>query len=262
MIPMRIALAQISCTPGDIAGNTRRIVERVRAAASAGANLVALPEMSDTGYHMPTILRTASSWDRGPFMEIAAAAAETKTVVVAGLSERVGDDVYNTVAVVGSGGSLIAKYRKTHLITAEPVCEQRYLKAGDSLTICNVGEWKVGLLTCYDIRFPEIARKLTLSGAELLIAPAAFPSARIGHWETITACRAIENQVYVAAVNRVGTDEGLAFGGCSRLLDPSGVLLAHAKDEDTLLLGDISKTRLAEVRKGLHVLSDRRPEVY
>ncbi|MFO0865393.1 MAG: nitrilase-related carbon-nitrogen hydrolase [Gemmataceae bacterium] len=119
--------------------------------------------------------------------------------------------------------------------------EHRYLRAGDSTTLCMIGDWKVGLLTCYDIRFPELARKLTLGGAELLIAPAAFPAARIGHWETITACRAIENQVYFAAVNRVGTDEGLAFGGSSRLLDPFGDLLARADAEDALLIGDLSE---------------------
>lgn len=259
---MRIALVQMRCIPGDVSDNTRRIVERIRFAADQGADLIALPEMSDTGYHMPTIVRTASSWDRGPFPEIAAAAMDADCTVVVGLSERVRDDIFNTVAIIGPEGKLVAKYRKTHLITAEPVCEQRYLRAGDSTTVCKIGDWNVGLITCYDIRFPELARKLALSGAELLIAPAAFPAARIMHWETITACRAIENQVYLAAVNRVGEDEGLAFGGSSRLLDPFGSLLASADSDEDTLFGDISKARLTEVRANLQVLADRRPELY
>ncbi|MBX9681462.1 MAG: hypothetical protein K2X38_22125 [Gemmataceae bacterium] len=259
---MRIALGQIRCIPGDVAGNTRTIVERIHFAAAEGAELIVLPEMSDTGYHMPTIIRTASSWDRGPFPEIASTAAKTRCTAVVGLSERAGSDIYNTVAVIGPDGTLTAKYRKTHLITAEPVCEQRHLRAGDSTTVCKIGEWNVGLLTCYDIRFPELARKLTVGGAELLIAPAAFPAARITHWDTITACRAIENQVYLAAANRVGEDEGLAFGGSSRLLDPFGTVMASAGAEEDTLFGEISKTRLAEVRANLQVFTDRRPELY
>ena len=260
---MKIALAQIRCRPGDVAFNTRTIVDQVRAAAEHGCAVVVLPEMSDTGYHMPTIVRTASAWDGWVYGEISAAAADTGVTVVVGLSERVGGDIYNTVAVLGTNGELVAKYRKTHLITAEPVCEQNTIRPGDSIALCDIAGFRAGLMTCYDIRFPELARKLTLSGAEILIVPAAFPRVRIGHWETINACRAIENQVYVAAVNRVGTDEGLAFGGSSRLLDPHGLLIAAASENDeTLLVGEVSRERLAEVRGGLKVFADRRPELY
>jgi omega-amidase len=260
---MKIALAQIQCRPGDVAFNTRTIVAQVRAAAAQGCDAIALPEMSDTGYCMPTIMRTASTWDRGPYVEVAGVAAETGVTVVVGLSERVEGDIYNTVAVLGAGGQLIAKYRKTHLITAQPVCEQNFLRRGDSIALCDIAGFRAGLMTCYDIRFPELARKLVLAGAEILIVPAAFPLARIDHWKTIAACRAIENQVYVAAVNRVGVDEGLSFGGASRLLDPFGVILAAASESgESLLVGEISRDRLLEVRGQLKVFADRRPELY
>ena len=205
---MKIALAQIRCRSGDVAFNLRTILARIADAATRGCDVIVLPEMSDTGYHMPTIARTAAAWNRGVYVDIAAAAASSKITVVVGLSERVGSDIYNTVAVIGPGGEPIAKYRKTHLITAEPVCEQNWIRPGDALTLCAIGGFRTGLLTCYDIRFPELARKLTIAGAEMLLVPAAFPRVRISHWETILACRAIENQAYVAAVNRVGTDEG------------------------------------------------------
>ena len=260
---MKIALAQIRSVPGDVALNVRTILTRIRTAAASGCEVVVLPEMVDTGYHMPTIVRTASTWERGPYTDIAAVAAEARMTVVVGLSERVGSDLYNTVAVVGPDGQLIAKYRKTHLITAQPVCEQNFIRPGDSLTLCDIAGFRTGLMTCYDIRFPELARKLVLAGAELLIVPAAFPLARIDHWKTLAAARAIENQVYVAAVNRVGEDEGLAFGGASRLLDPFGVQLAAASETDeTLLVGEISRDRLVQVREQLKVFADRRPEIY
>lgn len=118
-------------------------------------------------------------------------------------------------------------------------------------------------MTCYDIRFPELARRLALSGAEVLVVPAAFPLARLRHWEIINACRAIENQVYLAAVNRVGNDEGLVFGGSSRLLDPYGTILSSASEVDeALIVGEISRDRLAEVRDRMRVYEDRREELY
>jgi predicted amidohydrolase len=243
--------------------NTQAIISQVRAAAARGCDVVALPEMSDTGYHMPTIARTASPWDRGVYPEVAAVAAETRVTVVVGLSERVGGDIYNAVAVIGTDGELVAKYRKTHLFTAEPVCEQNYIRPGDSITLCNIVGFKAGFMTCYDIRFPELARRLALSGAEILVVPAAFPLTRVKHWETINACRAIENQVYIAAVNRVGDDEGLLFGGTSQLLDPYGTLLASAsKTDETLIVGEVSRERLVEVRGEMKVFADRRQELY
>jgi len=262
-VVMKIALAQIRSWPGDLTRNTRSIVKQIRTAAALGCDAVILPEMSDTGYHMPTIVKTASAWDGGVYAEVAGVAAEAKLTVIAGLSERVDTDIYNTVAVVGPDGRLIAKYRKTHLITAEPICEQNYIRPGDKITLCEVGGFGVGLMTCYDIRFPEMARRLALSGAEILVVPAAFPLLRIKHWDTINSCRAIENQVYVAAVNRVGDDEGLVFGGSSTLLDPYGTILASASEiDETLLTGEISKERLAEVRGRMKVYQDRREELY
>jgi predicted amidohydrolase len=260
---MKMALAQIRCLPGEIAANVRTIVESIRDAAERGCDAVVFPEMSDTGYHMPTIARTASAWNGAAYTEIAAAAARFKISVLAGLSERVGNDIYNTIAVIGADGAPIAKYRKTHLMTGAPICEHNFLRSGNEITLCTLGSFKIGLMTCYDIRFPELARRLCLQGAEVLVVPAAWPMYRLGHWETINACRAIENQVYVAAVNRVGTDKGLAFCGASRLLDPYGTILASASPlDDTLIVGEISRERLREVRGRLKVYEDRREELY
>ena len=260
---MKITLAQVRSLPGEVAVNERMILHHIRVAADSGSDLIVLPEMSDTGYDMPIILQTASAWEGGVYEEIAAVAAEKRITVVVGLSERVGEDIYNTVAVIGPEGRLIAKYRKIHLITAEPICEHRFLKAGNHFTVCKIHDFTVGLMTCYDIRFPEMARRLSLLGADLLVVPAAWPMVRLEHWKTILACRAIENQVYVAAVNRVGTDNGLAFCGASRLLDPYGTLLASASEiDETLFTGEISRERIAEVRDRLKVYQDRREDLY
>jgi len=260
---LRIGLAQIDCTPGDVSANIQKMVAYTREAAQKKCDLVVFPEMSDTGYHMPIIMQTASAWSDKPFQTLANTARENKIAIVAGLSEREGNEVYNTVAVIGSSGELVAKYRKIHLITAEPICEHQYLKAGDSPTLFTLNDFKIGLMICYDVRFPELARKLTLAGAELIIVPAAFPLLRIGHWKIINQCRSIENQVYYAGANRTGDDMGTRFGGCSTLHDPVGTILTSASEsEETLLIGEISKTKIADTRDKLKVLQDRKPELY
>jgi len=118
-------------------------------------------------------------------------------------------------------------------------------------------------MTCYDIRFPEMARRLALSGADLLVVPAAWPMVRLEHWKTILACRAIENQVYVAAVNRVGQDNSLQFCGASRLLDPYGIVLGSASEiDETLFTGEVSKARISDIRDRLKIYQDRREDLY
>jgi omega-amidase len=260
---MRIALAQMVCESGAIARNVASMRESIRRAADAGYEMVVFPEMADTGYVMADIVRTASPWTGGPCIELAGAAAEHRIAVVAGLSERTDAGIANSTAVLDSAGRLVAKYRKIHLFTSEPVVEHQYLLAGNEPVLFTLGGFRFGLMTCYDLRFPELARTLALRGAEALIVPAAFPIARIAHWSILATARAIENQVYVAAVNRVGTDGGITFGGSSRLLDPAGAVLASANESDEVLIGSaIDRPRLDAVRGGIQVFRDRRPEVY
>lgn len=260
---MKIALAQIRAYPGELSRNAQTLVKSIERATAAGAHLVVFPEMSDTGYHMPTIVETAGTWTGGVYAEVAGAAAANQIHVIAGLSERVGKDIFNSLAVIGPDGKLLSLYRKTHLITAAPVFEHHYIKPGDRISRCEIEGFQVGLMTCYDIRFPELARRLCLSGAEVLIVPAAFPLIRQKHWEILASARAIENQVYLAAVNRVGEDKGLTFCGSSRLLDPYGDVLGSASEiDEALIVGEISKERLFQVRDRMRVFQDRREELY
>lgn len=260
---MRMAVVQFRAIVGDVAANVRGMQAACERAAAAGAEAILFPEMSDTGYHMPAILQTASAWDVGPVPLLQATAKALRLAVVAGLSERAGSDVFNATAVIAPDGHIVAKYRKVHLITAEPVCEHHSLQAGTTFTHCSVGPFTAGLMTCYDIRFPEMARKLTLGGATLLLVPSAFPLVRLEHWKTILRCRAIENQVYVVAANRVGTDHGLTFCGFSCVYDPYGTLLASASEiDDAMLLAEITPERVVEVRTRMRVLQDRQPDLY
>ncbi|KAF0094889.1 MAG: amidohydrolase [Puniceicoccaceae bacterium 5H] len=261
---LNLALVQMDCEPGRVQHNVDRMLGCIDEASAAGADLVVLPEMADTGYRMGEIVAHASSWNaNGPLQQLQQAARENTLHIIAGLSERTAEGVYNTLAVIDAQGELVAKYRKVHLITADPVFEHHHLLAGDRFQVCSLGGFTVGLMTCYDLRFPEMARALTLAGAELIVCPAAFPLLRGAHWQTLALARAIENQTYLAACNRVGTDGGVTFAGRSQLIDPYGTIVASTTEVDsTIIYGEIRRERVAEVRERLQCLPDRCPDIY
>ncbi len=260
---MRIALGQLDCTPGDVHANTRVLVNMIEEASANACDLVLFPEMSDVGYEMPKIVEAATSWSEGSYKTLAAAAEKYRINVIAGLAERDGDAIYNGIAVIGRKGEALCKYRKIHLVTAEPMLEHHFLSAGSELAVCDIEGLKFGFMTCYDIRFPELARGLMAKGVDVLAAPSAFPLLRMEHWRTITSCRAIENQAYVVAPNRIGSEGGVVFGGVSRVIDPYGVCIASMSEIDRgLLMASISKARVAEVRDKMKALQDRRLDLY
>lgn len=260
---MRVAVAQIDCVPGDVNRNAEQMIGLTKQAATGGHHIVLFPEMSDVGYDMPVVVETATDWETGAFPQLADAARRGEIWIVAGLAERSGADIYNTLAVIRPDGQLAAKYRKVHLITAAPMCEHEYLKPGKELVLCDLEGFRCGFMTCYDIRFPEVARGLTRLGAELLIAPAAFPLARIQHWRTITTCRAIENQAYLVAPNRIGSEGGVTFGGTSRVVGPYGTLIGELSEtESGLLTAEIDLAPVREFRTQLRALEDRREDLY
>jgi predicted amidohydrolase len=239
-------------------------------ARDAGCELVVFPEMADTTCDMSAAIEHGASWDGGPFAELQEIARETSLCIVCGLSERDGARLFNAVAIVGPDGELLARYRKTHLITTEPFSEERVFTAGESLTMFAFGGITFGVMVCYDLRFPEVARHYATRGAEAIVMPSAWPLSRIAHWRTLTAARAIENQLYLACANRTGIDRPRAgvtidvqFGGASCILDPWGESVASAPEsEEALVSGTIDVARVNEVRAYMPVFKHRRPELY
>ncbi len=261
---MRVGIAQIDCEVGDLDLNTKNMVEYVEEAAGRGCSVIVFPEMSDTGYLMPVIVERGASWESGPIVQLREAARRNGIHVIAGLSEREGNSVFNAIASISPEGDLKARYRKTHLITAEPMFEHHHLGTGEDLILSEVGGITCGFMTCYDVRFPEVSRCLTLAGAEVIFLPSAFPLLRLSHWKTLTEARAIENQLFVVAANRIGTDgPGLTFCGASRVIDPYGTILTSASEiEEKLLIADLDISKVVETRMRMQVLKDRRPELY
>lgn len=260
---MRISAVQMDCVTGDPARNCEKMLGFIEAAASDRADIVVFPEMADTGYDMQQILRSASDWSAGPVQRLCSAAAKYGINVIAGLSERAGDDVYNAMAVIDRTGKIAGRYRKTHLITAEPMLEHKFLKPGDALGLAELEGITIGMMTCYDVRFPEVARTLALAGAKILFIPSAWPLVRLPHWQCLTAARAIENQVFVVAPGRIGAEGGSVFAGTSVIYNPYGVLLASASQiYERRITADLDLGEIDLVRSQVQVHRDRRPDLY
>jgi predicted amidohydrolase len=240
-------------------------------AAAAGARLVVLPEK---WHHIDDPRRSAGAAEPldGPSLEAARGwAREHGIALVAGsVIERVEGDErsYNTSVLIGPDGSTSAPYRKLHLFDVD-VGGVRYRESdgalpGREIVTAEAMGRTVGLSVCYDLRFPELYRRLALAGAQILTVPSAF-TAHTGrdHWEPLLRARAIENQAFVIAAGQVGRHaNGTVSHGRSMIVDPWGLVLAQAPDEETVVVADLDFDRLERVRATLPALRHRRADVY
>ncbi len=261
---MKIAAAQISCTPGNLDANMGKIRDFVSRAKQSGADLIVFPEMVDTGYSMPVIQKHATSWDEGAVPELQRIAKELSIAIIAGVSDRDGSRIYNAQACVDGNGKVVAKYRKTHLVAAAPLDERPVFAAGDAFASYKIDKFNLGLTICYDLRFPEVCRKLAIENkVDVFINSSAWPFPRVEHLRILSLARAIENQSYLVLANRVGTDDGVTFCGTSAIIDPYGTILAAASvDREELIQAEISEDVVNSVRSRMAVFDHRRPDLY
>ena len=261
---MKIAAAQISSALGDFNANVRKVRNFSALAKKSGAELIVFPEMIDTGYSMPVIQKHAKKWTDGALPQLQKIAKELSIAMVAGISDRDGAAIFNVQVFLNARGEVVAKYRKTHLVTAPPLDERICLSPGDQFVSGKAGKFNFGLSICYDLRFPEMIRSLVVRhGANVVVNSSAWPVVRAEHLRILALARAVENQSYLIIANRVGTDDGVTFCGSSVIVDPSGSILAAASvDREELIEAEISEQVISEVRNRLTVFAHRRAELY
>jgi predicted amidohydrolase len=263
---MRVAVCQLNARD-DRAENLRVARDLLGRAAAGGARLAVLPEYVDylgpaAGAPKPEPV----DGEVGGFF--ADAARELGIWVHAGSFHEAGPDAertYNTSLLFGPDGSLAATYRKIHLYDVEipgrvSYQESRTVAPGTEPVVAAAGDIQLGLSICYDLRFPELYRRLAVSGATVLVVPAAF-MAHTGrdHWEVLLRARAIENQCYVLAAAQIGDHEpGRTCYGRSMVVDPWGTVLAQAPDVVGVTFADLDLGRLATIRAELPSLANRR----
>lgn len=250
---MRVALAQLRISP-DKDVNIMKALSLVKRSLQVEANLVVLPEVFNTGF-FPHNYELVEDLEKE--LEFILKLSQQKDIViVGGVAEKENDKLYNTAIVIHQG-KIIGKYRKTHLFPL--TSEKEYFTPGNELKVFDTPVGKMGIMICYEIRFPEIARKLTKMGAEMLIAIAEFPPQRIEHWIALLKARAIENQIYVIGVNCVEGD--MKYPGKSILVDPLGNTIVEAGNLQEVIMADIDLSMVEEVRKKFPFLNDLREDV-
>lgn len=259
MRKLRIALAQLTIAEGASAANWRQARAALEQAGAGEADLVVLPEMWLTGYAYRRLdelaKRTPESLER-----VGSLAKHNGCFVLGSWAERGDDDhLYNTAYLIGPDGRVRARYRKVHLFG--PMNEDRHFVRGRNVAVVDLKIGRVGIALCYDLRFPELSRKMALAGAELLLYPSQWPEGRLGHFHTLLAARAIENQVFVAGVNRTGRSAAVQFGGGSTVIGPRGEVLAQLGGEVACALADLDLDLVAAARESITYLAGRVREV-
>lgn len=256
---LRVALVQQATVWEDPAANLTRAGGFVTEAATAGARVVVFPELATTGFTMAPEGFAESL--PGPATEAFGRMAREHGLYVVGTAvEAHAPHPRNAAFVLAPDGSLVAVYRKLHPFTYGE--EHRHYVGGDACPLFDVDGIPCGLQICYDLRFPEPFRALATKGAEVVFLPANWPARRIDAWSTLLAARAIENQMAVCGVNRVGRDPQAEYPGRSAIFDPFGVALATGGAEEGLVIGEIDLTKLRAWRERFPALRDQRPEVY
>lgn len=256
-----ISLGQMDVKTGDVAANLETAARMAAEASRRGSDLLVLPELWATGHDLENAAEHASPVDRGVFAETAALARlHGIYILCTSLSDDGKGMVGDTSVIFDTQGTIEGIYRKLHLFA--PLGEARYLSAGDKLTVVNLPWGLTGLAICYDLRFPEITRSFGTTGAVLVLLPSAWPYPRLAHWRILLRARAIENQLFVAACNRVGNDGETKFFGHSTVIDPSGETVIEGGTEEALLTAVINTEQIEPVRALFNVFEDRRPECY
>jgi len=259
---MKVALIQMDIVLGDVAANRAKARMLLEQAIQGGAKLLVLPELWTTGYQLADIQQLAET-ESGETLAMLRQLAQRQGVeIISGsIAEQRAGKVYNTAYAIDRTGEIVAKYSKIHLIGL--MAEDKFITPGNDRVVFDLSFGRGGLIICYDLRFGELPRALALDGCQALFVPAEWPAVRGEHWRALNIARAIENQMYVIAVNRVGRDRDNEFFGHSLIVDPWGEVLAEgAATEEQVILAEVDFTAVAEIRQRIPVFADRRPECY
>ncbi|MDO8055477.1 MAG: carbon-nitrogen family hydrolase [Candidatus Hermodarchaeota archaeon] len=255
----RVACAQMDIALGNKEVNLETAAKLVKEAAQNKIDLMLFPELFQTGYCLDKAELVAEP-PKGHTVELLRElAGRFRIFIVAGsILEKRDHGIFNTCHLIGKDGKLLGSYDKIHLFP--PFDENRYLTAGNNASIFKTGLGLFGAIICFDIRFPELTRRLALSGAQVIFCPAEFPAERTAIWATLLRARAIENQVFVVGCNRVGSDGKHLFGGHSAIIHPNGQALAQATASPQLIEATINLDELRQIREELPVLKYRRED--
>lgn len=263
---MRIACVQSDVVFGDPEANLRHAIATLERLSSDSVDLAIFPEAFLTGYCVESRAEADRiAIERGVVAPLQESADRLSITAIVGFAERSGDALFNTAAMVQPGIEPVF-YRKTHL---PELGLDKFVVGGDDLPVFETRFGRIGILICFDLRIPEAARVLSLKGAQLIALPTNWPEGAETSAEHVVIARAAENRVFLAACNRVGTENGFRFIGRSKIVAPSGSVVAGAGSASETLVADIDLAE-AKIKRNVMipgryetaVFDSRRPELY
>ncbi|CAM3435090.1 carbon-nitrogen hydrolase [Pseudomonas floridensis] len=260
---MRVALYQCTPLPLDVSGNLTRLERQAQAAAAQGADVLVCPEMFLTGYNIgaQACAELAQACDGPAATRIAQIAREHGVAILYGYPERGAEQqIYNAVQLIDSQGKRLTHYRKTHLFSD---LDRSMFAAGEDLSpVVELNGWRLGMLICYDVEFPENTRRLALEGAELILVPTANMAPFDFVCDVTVRARAFENHCYVVYANYCGSEGEIRYCGLSSVCAPNGSRPVLAGPDEALMVSELDRSLLTHSRAVNDYFQDRRPTLY
>lgn len=253
---MKIAIGQVDAVEGNNHTNISNLISLIKNASENDVELLIFPELTTTGYYLETI--GENTLTQNNCIQLSTLAKKFRIDFLIGVSCKEQDITNNTLMFFKSNGESNILYNKLHLFPGEAA----WFSRGSSPTILAYKDWKIGLSICYDLRFPELFSYMRSKEVGIIVVSAAWPKARVSHWESLLKARAIETQSYILAANRCGVDNGLSLAGNSMVLSPTGEILAQASEEPELLICDLNHSTVADLRSQFPFYKDRRIDLY
>lgn len=251
---MKIGLIQYNPVWEDKEKNKEKL-EALLSENLSDSRCLIFPELSLTGFTMKSN-EFGERLNGSSSRFFANLAVKYNADIFAGLIEEENEKYFNTLLHIQQDGEVKTSYRKIHPFTYST--EDEHYEKGSKTVVTEINGWKIGLSICYDLRFPELFRQYAKQRVHLIFCIANWPDTRIEHWRALLKARAIENQCYVAGVNRVGKDPKLSYNGFSSIIDPMGKEIASSEDEERIVKGELSLDYVNEIREKLPFLDDIR----
>ncbi|MDU4961897.1 MAG: carbon-nitrogen family hydrolase [Sporomusaceae bacterium] len=258
----RVSLIQMDVAMGEPEANFQRAVELMTTAMRDNPDILVLPETLNVGFFPREGLREMADADGARTRQVFGSFARQRQVnIVAGsVATYKGGHVYNTLYAFDRQGKVVCEYDKVHGFT--PAEEHRHFSGGSQVINFALDGIRCSGVICYDVRFPEFIRTAALRGTDLLFIPAQWPLVRKQHWVTLVTARAIENQMFVCAVNGCGNAGETKYGGNSLLVDPWGEPICHLGEAEAIETGEIDMTVIEKIRESINIFRDRKPAYY
>ncbi|MCE5334926.1 MAG: carbon-nitrogen family hydrolase [Desulfobacteraceae bacterium] len=254
-----VGCIQIAVRPADVDHNLARVKRGLAELSARNCQIAVLPEMWSCSFPYPVLREMAKKTP--PVLDDLQDTARREAIAISGsLPEEADGKVYNTCYFIDTTGEIAGTYRKVHLFSLYN--EHKNFGRGDSACVIPTSFGKIGLMICYDLRFPELARTMALEGADIICVSSMWPLTRLEHWTALLRARAIENQLFMVGCNGCGEEGKITWGGGSSIVSPLGTIVAQAGPEEKTIVGVLDQNEKDEFRRMIPCFEDRVPAAY